>query len=190
MKIILIGGTPGTGKTSAAQALGQKLKRDVKNLGQIAIDGGCLKDRDEERDTHIIDEDCLVDTIDELIDETDSDLIIEGHYIDLVPGRPVQRVFILRVHPEILLKRLNERNYSKDKIEENVESEIFGVCQMDAIDAFGEGKVYEIDTSDLSTDQIVEEIERLLAVKETPKRFDWMVMLEEEGILDEFLHDE
>lgn len=190
MKILLIGGTPGTGKTSVAHLLGERLGRSVINLGQVAKDGNCHRDRDDARDTFVIDEDCLVDAIERIIDEETSDLIIEGHYIDLVPSRRVERVFVLRVHPDELLERLRERGYPEEKVNENVESEIFGVCQLDAIDAFGEQKVYEIDASKHTPRQLADELLKSLQQKEPPQRIDWMIMLEEEGRLEDFLQDE
>ena len=187
MKILLIGGTPGTGKSLVSESLGKNLNRQVVNLGQIAREKQCLKSHDDDRDTDIIDEDCLVDAIEDLIDEQTSDLIIEGHYIDLVPSRRVERVFILRCHPDVLVDRLRTRGYAQEKIAENVESEIFGVCQLDAIDAFGEAKVYEIDSSDSPPTKIVDEIQKLLKSSKAPTRLDWMIMLEEEGRLEDFL---
>ena len=71
-------------------------------------------------------------------------LILEGHYIDLIPSRQVERVFILRTHPDELKNRLTSRDYSETKLGENLESEIYGVCQMDAIDAFGEGSKHNV----------------------------------------------
>lgn len=189
MKILLIGGTPGTGKSSVASQLGTKLKRTVINLGQVATDFHCLGEHDDERDTFVIDEDCLVDAIEELLDKAKSDLIIEGHYIDLVPSRPVEMAIILRVHPELLPSRLEGRKYSKEKIQENLESEIFGVCQLDAIDAFGENKVFEIDSSEMSQEEVADEIVGLLKAKRKPERIDWMVLLEEEGRLDQFIEE-
>ncbi len=189
MKILLIGGTPGTGKSSVANLLSKKLDRQVINMGQLAKERQCLKSHDDDRDTDVIDEDCLVEAIEDLVDGETSDLIIEGHYIDLVPSRKVERVFILRTHPDILIDRLRERDYSEDKIAENVESEIFGVCQLDAIDAFGEAKVYEIDSSESPPIKIADEIQTLLKSSKSPTRFDWMMMLEEEGRLEDFLQD-
>ncbi|MFW9908149.1 MAG: adenylate kinase family protein [Candidatus Thorarchaeota archaeon] len=189
MKIILVGGTPGTGKTQIAKALGAMLNSDVVGLGEIAERKKCIREYDADRETSVIDEDCLVDAIIELLEERDDNLIIEGHYIDLVPSGFVERVFILRTHPVALKARLAERKYSSEKITENIESEVFGVCQMDAIDAFGEENVFEVDTTDLSTDDVLEEIKAMMDSNDPPTRFDWMEELEEEGRLQEFVPD-
>ena len=189
MSVILVGGSPGTGKTKIAKILGSKLSVDVISLGELADESGCITAEDKARKTGIINEDCLVDALLELTADKSKSLIIEGHYIDLVPSSSVQWIFILRTHPEILKKRLSERNYSEDKENENVEAEVIGVCQMDALDAFGESKVYEIDTTELSAPQSVEKIELILKNGSSPIRIDWMSLLEEQGRLDEFLSD-
>ncbi|MHA1481801.1 MAG: adenylate kinase family protein [Candidatus Thorarchaeota archaeon] len=185
--LIVIGGTPCTGKTSVTSALAKTLGVKTIQLGKLSEEKGCIKDFDKSRDTGIIDEDCLVEAIIDVIDSRDDRLIIEGHYIDLVPSSEVKIAVILRTHPEILKKRLTERKYSVDKIEENVESEVFGVCQMDAIQAFGEDIVIEIDTSELSIDDVVSTIIRNLEKMSQPLRFDWMSLLEEEGRLGDFV---
>ncbi|MHA2223354.1 MAG: adenylate kinase family protein [Candidatus Thorarchaeota archaeon] len=189
MSVILVGGTPGTGKTAVAKILGSKLSVEVIGLGDLADKSGCISAQDKARNTGIINEDCLVDALANLTDDKKKRLVIEGHYIDLVPNSSVQWVFVLRTHPQNLKDRLVTRDYSVDKVNENVEAEVLGVCQLDALDAFGEKKVFEIDTSELSAPQTVIKIEALMKDSPNPERVDWMSLLEKEGRLDEFLSD-
>ncbi len=187
MKIIAIGGTPCTGKTTIAEQLGKALGREVINLGDVAIEAGCITEEDLERDTTIIDEDCLVEALMDVLYERQDDLIIEGHYVDLVPWSSLDFTVILRTHPDILRERLRSRGYSEPKIAENVEAEVFGVCQLDALDSFGEEFVFEIDTSDMSPEEAVKLIVSFLDSDEPIKRIDWMDFLEEKGILDDYI---
>ena len=189
MPVVVVGGSPGTGKTKVAKILGSKMSVEVISLGQLADDSGCITAEDKARNTGIINEDCLVDVLIELTSDKSKSLIIEGHYIDLVPSSSVQWTFILRTHPEALKNRLSDRNYSEAKVKENVEAEVMGVCQMDALDAFGEAKVFEIDTTELSAPETAKKIEALVKNGSTPIRIDWMSQLEEQGRLDEFLSD-
>jgi len=189
MSVILVGGSPGTGKTKVAKILGSKLGMEVISLGELADESGCITAEDKVRKTGIINEDCLVDALVELTEDKSKSMIIEGHYIDLVPSSSVKWTFILRTHPETLKKRLSERNYSDEKVTENVEAEVMGVCQMDALDSFGEGNVFEIDTSELSAPQAAERVEAVIKEEPQPIRIDWMSELEEQGRLDEFLSD-
>jgi adenylate kinase len=189
MSVILVGGTPGTGKTMAAKILGSKLSVDVISLSDLADNSGCISAEDKARKTGIINEDCLVEALLTLTEDKTRRLVLEGHYIDLVPNSSVQWVFVLRTHPEKLGNRLSERDYAEEKITENVEAEVLGVCQLDALDAFGETKVYEIDTSEMSALQTADKIASLMMESPEPERIDWMELLEKEGRVDDYLSD-
>lgn len=189
MPAIVIGGTPGTGKTKVAKIVGSRLTVATISLGELAEKEGCISAQDKARNTGIINEDCLVEAILDIVDDKSKRMVIEGHYVDLVPSDSVEIAIVLRTHPETLRERLKERGYSKAKVDENVEAEVLGVCQLDALDAFGEEKVYEIDTTDMTPTEVASLIEELLKTDTTPTRIDWMEMLEEEGRLDEFLSE-
>lgn len=189
MTAILVGGTPGTGKSEVAAILAERLKIKVISLGDLSKKAGCIAEEDTERDTEIIDEDCLVDAIIDTLEGESDRVIIEGHYIDLVPYSSVERAFVLRTHPATLKERLTSRGYSKEKVAENVEAEVIGVCQMDAIESFGEPKVFEIDTTDLTPTETADKIVELMKPRARSPRYDWMELLENEGRLDKFLSD-
>jgi len=189
LTVIVIGGTPGTGKTEVARVLGSLLSVEVFSLGQLADDAGCVKAIDKARNTGVVDEDCLVDAIISLLEKKKGRLIIEGHYIDLIPSKEVEHAFILRTHPQVLRERLKQRGYSEAKVAENVEAEVIGVCQMDALDAFDEEIVSEIDTTSLSPRETANKIVEILNSGGDQNRIDWMEMLEQEGRLDDFLRE-
>lgn len=189
MSVILVGGTPGTGKSAAAIMLGERLGVRVLSLGKLAEAAGCISAYDDDRDTSVVDEDCLVSAILNEIEDLDEQIVIEGHYIDLVPYSSVARVFVLRTHPEVLKHRLIQRGWSKSKIEENVEAEVIGVCQLDAYEAYGEDIVTEIDTTETKQSDVVDMIQRAIRGKAETSPIDWMRLLEEEGRLGEFLSD-
>jgi adenylate kinase len=187
MNAIVIGGSPGCGKTTIASLLGRSLDRDVISLGELAVEKDCITEEDLKRDTLVIDEDCMVKAIGNVIRKHDDEIILEGHYVDLVPYKEVEKVIILRVHPEALRTRLMERDYPEIKVRENVEAEVFGVCQMDAIHSFGEELVFEVDTTGLTPEETHDKIIELLRASGKPTRIDWMQRLEKEGVLDDYV---
>ena len=190
MSAILVGGTPGTGKTKIAKMLGTRLSVRVVELGELADSAGCIAAQDKARDTGIIDEDCLAIAIQLEVADMTRQLVIVGHYIDLVPFSAVDHVFILRTHPETLRHRLIARGWSEEKISENVEAEVLGVCQLDAFESFGEDLVNEIDTTDTRPAEVVDSIQKMLKRPVESHRIDWLQQLEEEGRLGEFLSEE
>ncbi|MFW9888461.1 MAG: adenylate kinase family protein [Candidatus Thorarchaeota archaeon] len=187
MSAILIGGTPGTGKTKVAKMLGTRLSVHVVELGELAEKAGCISAQNKARDSGIIDEDCLVNAIQVEVADITRHVVVVGHYIDLVPYSLVDHVFILRTHPETLRHRLIARGWPEAKITENVEAEVIGVCQLDAVESFGEDLVSEIDTTDIAPAETVDTIQKLLKHPVESVRIDWLRQLEEEGRLDEFL---
>ncbi len=187
MSVILIGGTPGTGKTEVAKILGERLDLQVISLGELALEADCVSSHDEDRDTSVVDEDCLVDAIEGKIQEVNEEAIFEGHYIDLVPYSVVSHVFVLRTHPEVLKHRLMRRGWAMKKVQENVEAEVLGVCQLDAHESFGEDEVTDIDTTELSLSEVADMIQRAIKGDIETTHIDWMSQLEEEGRLSDFL---
>ncbi|MBQ8018355.1 MAG: adenylate kinase family protein [Methanobrevibacter sp.] len=156
MTAIFITGTPCTGKTTIASKLNGRLIK----INDLARSHGFIIGVDEDKGYEIIDIEKLSLYVGELINESEELLIFEGHVTHLLDG--ADRVIVLRVRPEILEKRLEARGYSESKIRENLEAEALGVCSAEAYDRYGE-EVHEIDASDLTVDEIVGQVEKIIA---------------------------
>ncbi len=156
MTAIFITGTPCTGKTTIASKLNGRLIK----INDLARSHGFIIGVDEDKGYEIIDIEKLSLYVGELINESEELLIFEGHVTHLLDG--ADRVVVLRVRPEILEKRLEARGYSESKIRENLEAEALGVCSAEAYDRYGE-EVHEIDASDLTVDEIVGQVEKIIA---------------------------
>jgi adenylate kinase len=114
---ILITGTPGSGKTSISKELSKLLKMcyvDVKEL----INNNPKTISSKENDELIINS----KLISVLKKNLPKDCIYETHLIEFCPINDL--IIILRTKPSVLKKRLIKRNYSKEKIKDNLEVEI------------------------------------------------------------------
>ncbi|MBQ3473197.1 MAG: adenylate kinase family protein [Methanobrevibacter sp.] len=161
--VIFISGTPCTGKTTVAIELNDYLSDNGFNsklikINDFAIENDLVLGEDPDKFYKVIDIDKLNDCLNReinnfLSNDTEGSikvLIVEGHLSHLCDG--ADKMIVLRLNPSILEERLKERNYSKSKIEENLESEALAVCSAEAYDIYGE-KAHEIDVSDKSIEE-------------------------------------
>ena len=148
-----ITGTPGTGKTTVAEAL----DREVISIKEFARERGL----GEEKELFEIDTGAVKEALPE-------DCWVEGHLAHKVG---VDYCIVLRTRPDILEERLEDRDYSDEKVQENLEAE-----KMDLIlsEAFEVTKVYEIDTTKKSVEDVVDEINSAVKNKESKYAIcDW-----------------
>ncbi|VDN18864.1 unnamed protein product [Gongylonema pulchrum] len=135
---ILITGTPGTGKTTLAEKLAQKLVSgfDFISCGRLITEHKLHCGYDGELETYILDEDRLLDHIERRMDDLRGRCIVEYHGAELFPQRWFDFVFVLRCNNTVLYDRLAARNYSDKKIRTNIECEIFEVLLEEARESY------------------------------------------------------
>ena len=188
-KIILVTGTPCVGKTSVSRKLAAKLNALHIDLELVKREK-LYSEIDTERNSLIADLDKVSQKVKKIIQKTESDVIVDGHYaVHVVTPEVVNFVFVLRKDPRKLKTLMEERGYSSGKLWENLEAEILDVCLSEAIEVCGKNKVCEIDATDKSIDEVVDEI---LGIIDGKRRcyvgiVDWLGKLEKEGVLDYFL---
>jgi adenylate kinase len=135
---VAVTGTPGTGKSTATELLADEY--DVIHLNdRIKGDDDLWTERDAERDTLVADLDAVRDHLGEWSGVLDSHL---AHRFD------VDRVVVLRCHPETIETRLRERGEPDATASENAESEALDVILSEAVGEHGAENVYEIDATD------------------------------------------
>ncbi|MBO7443496.1 MAG: adenylate kinase family protein [Methanobrevibacter sp.] len=155
--VIFISGTPCTGKTTVASDLNDYLAHNgfhsrLIKVNDFAIENDLVLGEDPDKFYKVIDIDGLNECLNEEISQIgNSILIVEGHLSHLCEG--ADKMIVLRLNPAILKNRLEERNYSESKIQENLEAEALAVCSAEAYDLYGE-KTNEIDASDKSVEEI------------------------------------
>lgn len=161
--MIVISGTPGTGKTILGQALVKEGKKgEYLELGDMIKEEGLYLGYDHERDTLILDVEKFQKKIREIIERTEGEkeefLIIDGHVTDLIPKDLVDLVVVLRCNPKVLRERLKVKGFLEEKIEENVEAEIMEICLNDALEAFDEEKIIVIDTTKAKVEELAKRL--------------------------------
>ena len=144
-KAIIITGTPGTGKTRLAKELSLLLKNKVISTTEYAKKHLLFENFDKKRDSYEVDPSKLVPLLVEEIKKSENNPIIEGHLSHFLPSRYVSICLICKSDLKILKERLGKRNYSKEKIRENLDSEIFDICMTEALE--NGHKIEEINTS-------------------------------------------
>lgn len=165
--LVAISGTPGTGKTSVCG----KLRDDgysVADLNKLAAETDSIQGVDAERDVDIVDTDALRESIRELDNEL---VFLDGHFSHLMD---VDITIVLRCHPEELKRRLEQKNWKKEKIMENVEAEAIDAITIEAIEL--NDRTFEIDTTERSIDETAETVLKIVkgeTEEYTVGQIDW-----------------
>jgi len=192
-RVILITGTPAVGKTTTAKALTAKLNAAYINLTDYAKTNNLIVGEDKERNTLIIDEERMQKKLAETIKETDNaNVIVDGHYASAVtPTEHTALVFVLRRNPKELKLFMEKCGYTGSKLWENLQAEILDIVLGEAVEVHM-GRVCELDVTGMSTGDVVEEILAVLEKRKTcfVGTVDWLGMLEQEGITDQYLKEQ
>ena len=83
-------------------------------------------------------------------------LVLDSHLSHYLPRKYVDYCVICKCNLKVLKKRLELRGYSDRKIRENLDSEIFDVCLIEAVE--NKHRVIVIDTTSRSVFNCVKEI--------------------------------
>ena len=180
------------GKTTVSQILASKLDALCIGITELVKKEKLITSTDEVRRTLIADTEKLSKRLQEILEKSEGNIIIEGHYaVDVVSKKEVNTVFVLRRDPTELMDVLEKRGFEGKKLWENLAAEILDVCLLDALSACESDKVCEIDVSGKTVEAVVEEMMLVLEKKKTCRSgiVDWLGKLEAEGQLGEFLRD-
>jgi len=149
---IAVTGTPGTGKTTVSN-LFEEQGRKVLHLTEYVKEKGL----GEQSDEFEVD----VPQMKKALDDEDFE-VVEGHLSHHVS---VDVCIVLRTRPDVLRERLDDREYSKEKIEENVESEVLDVILSETVGL--QEIVIEVDTTEKDAEEVFEEIKEKIDVGES-----------------------
>jgi len=176
--IIIVAGTPGTGKTAFSSLLADTLSCNHVNTSRLAQSLGIASPDPSGRNTYYLDNaaiDKLVDAL--LVLAREGCLIVETVYPEELLEREelnlqTPLVVLLRTRPEVLCERLRSRPWPRDKIMENCLAEAFGEIAV-ALKPY-EDMVIEIDTTRVQPGEALERLLDKLEKWETGLRIDWI----------------
>ncbi len=189
--VIVVAGTPGSGKTSLASRLARLTGRPFTTLSWLVLERGLWLGYDRERRSFIIDEDALCKELERLT-QAEPGIIVETHWpqpLARCSKTPLEAVILTRCRPDKLAARLRRRAWPERKILENVEAELLGVIAADAVEAAraANAPIIEVDTSNTSPQEAAEHV--LAELGRGGKRsccIDWLSETPPE-VLDELL---
>jgi adenylate kinase len=149
MKTIIITGTPCTGKTTYARRLARQKGYLYVDVNRIIEKYKLSEGYDRKRRTKIIDtkklNNVLVKLIQEQKENKQKGIIIDSHLSHYLPRKYVDLCIVTKCSLKELKKRLEKRGYTKSKVQENLEAEIFDICLEEAKEL--RHKIKVVDTS-------------------------------------------
>jgi adenylate kinase len=179
--LVLIAGTPGVGKTTVAREVAKRLGVTYVNVAELAVNEGLVAGYDSERGAYVIDEEAVRAKLRELA--LRGRAVVDTHVVSAVPPELVEVAIVLRLDPRELERRLKARGYPPSKVLENVQAEILDACLIEAVEAFGEERTFEVDASGKSVDEVVEEVLKIVRERRggKPGSVNWLERLGDEA---------
>lgn len=151
---ILLTGVPGIGKTSLALAWCEQSNWAYLSLNDLVKTEGLYTGVDERDGARVVELDKLEAAANDWLSAVHSPAIIEGH-LGCDIRLNVERVLVLRLHPDEVVSRLRARLYNGYQLEENKMAELLDYCTIHSIKHYGSRKVFELDLTDCSLEQSV-----------------------------------
>ncbi len=157
MAVIIVTGTPSTGKTALAKELAKKLRYEYIDANDIIKTEKLIESYDKKRKTNVVDEKKLSKALVKLINaKKEANLVIDSHMSQCIPAKYVDLCVVAKCELKTLKKRLEKKGYSKEKIRENLDAEIFDVCLNEALEAGH--KLLIVETSLKRPEELVKSI--------------------------------
>ena len=146
--------------------IAEKLKMKHLNIGSIIQQNDCHDGYDTELESHVLDEDKLIDVLENYFDsEEDNDenddmgesnsgdctggIVADYHACELFPERWFDLILVLRANTHILYDRLVQRGYSEKKRTQNMECEIMQIILEEAKESYAVEIVQEVQSNTL-----------------------------------------
>lgn len=150
MRVIAVTGTPGTGKTALSKKLSKRLNFLYIDVNKLILMHNLSEGYDRKRKTRIIDANKLNKFLILHIKNLKKDkklkgVIIDSHLSHCIPKKNADLCIVTKCSIKELNKRLKRKRFHKQKIQENLQAEIFDVCHNEAVE--NKHNILIVDTS-------------------------------------------
>ncbi|MDP1694612.1 MAG: AAA family ATPase [Candidatus Woesearchaeota archaeon] len=135
-QVIIVTGTPATGKTTIAKRLAKKNKAVYIDVNIVIKQHKLVDKYDKKLKTNIVDVNKLNKVLINIIKEYQKkkqSLVIDSHLSHHLPKKYVDLCMVTKCSLKKLQQRLKKRKYPQQKIRENMDAEILDVCLLEAI---------------------------------------------------------
>lgn len=156
MKIICITGSVGSGKTTIAKKLAQKLNYKYIDVNKLIKESKLYENYNKKLEAYEVDVKKLNWLLNKIIKKEKNNLIIDSHLSHYLGREFVDLCVVCKCELKELRKRLEAREYSKEKTRENLDAEIFDVCLIEALE--NKHNIIVVNTSENSLDKNVRKI--------------------------------
>jgi adenylate kinase len=188
-RIIVVTGTPGTGKTTFARMLTRELRGEYLSLGKYITKHRLFSGRDKKRRTKVVDITRTSSRMQQFAHPNVRPLVVDSHHPEgIVPNNVTAVVFVLRCDPAILKRRLRRKKWSPEKIRENLMAEVLDSCYITARSYYASRKLVQLDTSHTNAKRSVEIAKNILSGKKAPAfSVNWLGELQNGTSLAKYL---
>mmetsp|Transcript_16137 Transcript_16137/g.41776 ORF Transcript_16137/g.41776 Transcript_16137/m.41776 type:complete len:175 (-) Transcript_16137:159-683(-) len=163
---ILVTGTPGVGKTTLCEAIAEATSLRHVELSKLVREEKLYREWDDEMDCSIFDEEMVCDALDPILEN--GGVVLDFHSSSFMDDTWFDMALVLRADTSMLFSRLEKRHYPQEKIQGNVEAEIFQTCLDEARELFEESGMEIIE---LQHDNLEQLEEAVMKVKQFVEEF-------------------
>ena len=181
--MLVLTGTPGVGKHTVSEELAKTLDYEIVDVNKEAINAGMSK-RDDSIDVD-------VEQMQELLKGmlTEKSLIVGHLAVYVISKTQVSKAIVLRKNPYDLIQIYEKRNYTDEKKNDNLGSEVLGTITYDSIKKFGNDKTFQVNTTSLTTEQTVKKIVGIVCDNSDGDTVDWLTEISKKNDFKKFFPD-
>ena len=160
MAVIIVTGTPGAGKSTIARLIASYFHFTYIDVLALIKKNKLYDSYDRLLKSYVVDVEKLNRFLISLI-KKEKNIVLDSHLAHYLDRKYVDLCIVVTCNPAVLRKRFEKRRYSREKIQENIDAELFGVCLYEAQEKGHH--VFEVDTTQrLNKGLFFRKLDRLL----------------------------